>query len=171
MLGGEGIDLGRLWTAEQTHGDGVAVVDGADGEEVASVDGLVTAGPGRVLGIVVADCCAVYLVDPVRRACGLVHSGRKGAEAGIAGKAIGLMEEQFGSRAGDLVVVLSPCIRPPAFEVDVARLVVESCLERGVRREAVSDGGVCTFENVERYYSYRREKGRTGRMLAYLGFR
>ncbi|MEM0897936.1 MAG: laccase domain-containing protein [Verrucomicrobiota bacterium] len=32
------------------------------------------------------------------------------------------------------------------------------------------DCGTCTAENVEIYYSYRREKGKTGRMLAMLGW-
>ena len=39
---------------------------------------------GLCLGVYVADCCAIYLADPVKRAIGLLHSGKKGTELGIA---------------------------------------------------------------------------------------
>ena len=155
-------------TAEQVHGREVAVVD----ESVASdrrfegCDGLVTNQPGVLLGIYVADCGAVFLVDRVRRAIGVVHSGKKGTELGIVGHAIDLMRERFGSAAEDLVVQLSPCIRPPHYEIDFAADVTTQCRERGVRD--VHDSGLCTACDLDRYYSYRAEKSRTGRMLALL---
>ena len=76
------------------------------------------------------------------------------------------MGEQFGSHAADLVVQLSPCIRPPHYETDFAREIGRQCRDLGVR--AVHDSGVCTACDLDRYYSYRAEKGRTGRMLAFL---
>ncbi|HEX8280107.1 MAG TPA: laccase domain-containing protein, partial [Chthoniobacterales bacterium] len=110
----EAIGLGAapFMTAEQVHGYDIAVIDRARaGDECFDgCDGLITNQPGVCLGIYVADCCAVYIVDPVRRATGLVHSGRKGTELGIAPNAIALMERHFGSRPADLIVQLSPCI-------------------------------------------------------------
>ena len=41
------------------------------------VDGLMTNEPGLMLGIHTADCAPVYLVDPVRRAIALLHSGQE----------------------------------------------------------------------------------------------
>jgi len=35
----------------------------------------------------------------------------------------------------------------------------------------IYDSGVCTACDLEHYYSYRAEKGRTGRMLALLGLK
>jgi copper oxidase (laccase) domain-containing protein len=64
------------------------------------------------------------------------------------------------------VVQLSPCIRPPHYEIDFAAEIVRQCRELGVT--AVHDCGVCTACDLARYYSYRAEKGRTGRMLAFL---
>jgi copper oxidase (laccase) domain-containing protein len=95
-----------------------------------------------------------------------MHSGKKGTELGIVAKAITAMAAHFGSRASDLTVQLSPCIRPPHYEIDFAAEIVRQCREAGVA--AVHDGGVCTACDLQRYYSYRAEKGRTGRMLAYL---
>ena len=162
--------MGRMpfVTAEQVHGNGIGVIDApvAEGKCFEACDGLVTNQPGVCLGIYVADCCAVYLVDPIRRAIGLVHSGKKGTELGIAAKAIDLMGSRFGCVAQDLIVQLSPCIRPPHYEIDFAAEIIRSCRDRGVTR--VHDSGVCTACRLERYYSYRAEKGRTGRMLALL---
>lgn len=165
-----GIGSGALATAQQVHGNGIAVVDAPLAADTcfADCDGVISNQPDVCLGIYVADCCAVYLVDPVRRAIGLVHSGKKGTELAIAPTAVALMAERFGSRAADLVVQLSPCIRPPHYEVDFAAEIVQSLRSCGV--EQVCDSGVCTACDLDRYYSYRAEKGRTGRMLALLAF-
>ena len=156
-------------TAEQVHGRGVAVLPTAPRvpETVyPGADGLVTDRADVCLGIYVADCCAVYLVDPIRRAIGLVHAGKKGTEFGIVPAAIRLMQENFGTEPASLTAQLSPCIRPPWYEVDFAADIVAQCCAAGITR--VADGGICTAAHPDRYYSYRREKGRTGRMLALL---
>lgn len=155
-------------TAEQVHGSEVAVLDEPLTKNCcfAGADGLLTNQPGVSLGIYVADCCAVFLVDPVRRCIGLIHSGKKGTESAIVVRAIETLCERFGSAADDLVVQLSPCIRPPHYEVDFAAEIVRQTRAAGVQQ--IYDSGHCTACDLERYYSYRAEKARTGRMLALL---
>jgi copper oxidase (laccase) domain-containing protein len=161
-----GFDERRFVIAEQTHGYGVAVVDAATPSPVPIVDGLMTKDPGVCLGIYVADCCAVFIVDPVQRVIALLHSGRKGSELGITAVAIEKMRAEYGSDPSRLVVQLSPCIRPPRYEVDFAALIRSQCEVAGVRE--IHDCGTCTAATPERYYSYRAERGKTGRMLALL---
>jgi polyphenol oxidase len=155
-----------LCLAEQVHGIGVAVVDAQSAGMTAGVDGLISRDAGVALGIYVADCCAVFLADERTGAVGLVHSGKKGSEGGITGVALARMSEAFGTRAADVTVVLSPCIRPPAYEVDFAAQIRAQAMALGVKQ--VSDDGLCTSADLERFYSYRVEKGKTGRMLAVL---
>ncbi len=164
---GHGLERTPFITARQVHGARIGLVDGATaGDECFdSCDGLITNQPGVCLGIYVADCCAVYLADPVRNAIGLVHSGKKGTELGVVSNAIRSMAQHFGSRPSDLIVQLSPCIRPPHYETDFAAEIARQCRDLGVT--AVHDCGVCTACDLNRYYSYRAEKGRTGRMLAF----
>ena len=164
-----GIGNWPLLTAQQVHGSKIAIVDQPieRDKEFAGCDGLITNQRKLALGIHVADCCAVYLVDPKTPAIGLVHSGKKGTELAIAAKAIAQMQQHFGSTPADLIVELSPCIRPPHYEIDFASAIVEQCRAEGVNK--IHDAGVCTACDVERYYSYRLEKGKTGRMLALLG--
>jgi copper oxidase (laccase) domain-containing protein len=163
-----GLGAAPFVTAQQVHGNRIAVVDGeiAADKCFENYDGLITNQRGVCLGIYVADCCAIYLVDPVHGAIGLVHSGKKGTELRVVSEAIASMSEQFGSRPSDLVAQLSPCIRPPHYEIDFAAEIVRQCRELGVT--SVNDPGVCTACDLDRYYSYRAEKGRTGRMLAFL---
>ncbi|MEO8043665.1 MAG: polyphenol oxidase family protein [Spartobacteria bacterium] len=158
-------------TAEQVHGNEVAVIDAPLAQDRCydRADGLITNQPGVSLGIYVADCGAVYLVDPVRRCLGLVHSGKKGTELAMVEKAVHAMRGNFGTNPRDLVVQLSPCIRPPHYEIDFAAEIVRQARRAGV--EQVHDSGLCTACDLERYYSYRAEKARTGRMLALLALR
>jgi polyphenol oxidase len=164
-----GIGDWPLLTAQQVHGDKIAVIDRLveRDQESAGCDGLITDQRKIALGIYVADCAAVYLVDPKTPAIGLVHSGKKGTALAIAFKAIERMRDHFGSNPADFVVQLSPCIRPPHYEVDFAAEIIEQCRSAGVTN--VHDSSVCTACDLDRFYSYRAEKGKTGRMLALLG--
>jgi len=159
-----------LFTAQQIHGDKIAVVDscsdGSVSREFSRSDGIITNQRGIVLGVYVADCCAVYIVDPKTPAIGLVHSGRRGTEVGVGTNAIRQMIDRFGSDPADLIVQLSPCIRPPHYEVDFVAEIVQQCRNLAVKE--IHDSGVCTACDLNRYYSYRAEKGKTGRMLALL---
>jgi copper oxidase (laccase) domain-containing protein len=173
-----------LLTAQQVHGNKIALIDSEVGlarcadrgrrsaaslpdKEFAGCDGFITNQHQIALGIHVADCCAVYLVDPKTPAIGLVHSGKKGTEQEIAAKAIEQLREKFGSNPADLIVQLSPCIRPPHYEIDFGATIVEQCRNAGVKQ--IFAASECTACDTARYYSYRAEKGKTGRMLALLG--
>ena len=160
-----------LLTAQQVHGNRIAIADAPmkSSKEFSGCDGIITNQRGVALGVYVADCCAVYIVDPKIPAIGLVHSGRKGTELGVVSNAIAQMTASFGSNPGELIVQLSPCIRPPHYETDFAAEIIRQCRSKGVSQ--IHDSGLCTACDVDRYYSYRAEKGKTGRMLALLGLR
>ncbi len=163
-----GIGDWPLLTVEQVHGNKIATADTPVGSDknFAGCDGVITNQTGLALGVHVADCCAVYIIDPKTPAIGLVHSGRKGTELGVITNAITQMVERFGSNPAQLIVQLSPCIRPPHYEIDFAANIAEQCRAKGVRE--IHDSGICTACHVDLYYSYRVEKGKTGRMLALL---
>jgi copper oxidase (laccase) domain-containing protein len=170
-----------LFTAQQIHGNKIAVAAGVGSarranrtpqpgvpvHEFRACDGIVTDQRGIVLGVYVADCCAAYIVDSKTPAIGLVHSGRKGTELGVVPNAITQMSDRFGSDPANMLVQLSPCIRVPHYEVDFAAEIVRQCRALGVKE--IHNSGVCTACNLHRYYSYRAEKGKTGRMLALIG--
>ena len=175
-----------LVTAQQIHGNKIAEVGSAPradrgrseadwlsgaasipSHEFPGCDGIITNQSGVALGIYVADCCAVYIVDPKTPAIGLVHSGRKGTELGVVTNAITQMMDRFDSHPANIIVQLSPCIRPPHYEIDFAAEIIRQCHALGVKE--IHDSAICTACDLARYYSYRAEKGKTGRMLALVG--
>jgi copper oxidase (laccase) domain-containing protein len=165
-----GFSWNQLHRAEQVHGAEIAIVTKNDPAKVWSgVDGLITADPSVLLGIYVADCGAVYIADPVKGVLALLHSGKKGTEENITSKAIRMMVGQFDCEPANLEVALAPCIRPPAYEVDFASQIREQAIAAGVPGNQFTDSGICTSTDLNKYYSYRIEKGATGRMLAIMG--
>ena len=154
--------------AEQVHGTKVALVTPPfiDTQYISGVDGLMTAHAGVILGIVIADCAPVWIVEANGKAGALVHSGKRGTEAGIVPQTIALFETEYQIPAADLMVTIGPCIRPPCYEVDFAETIREQALAAGVK--SIQDDKICTACHLDRYYSYRREEGKTGRMLATL---
>jgi copper oxidase (laccase) domain-containing protein len=154
------------WRAEQVHGNRVAVVKAAAGSPalIPGVDGLVTRRKGQVLGIYVADCGPIWLADRWTGAVGLLHSGKMGTEGRILEAGLRAMTEAFGTQAADVVALLGPCIRPPHYEVDFATEIGRQARELGIGQ--FHDCGCDTAAEPARWYSYRLEKGRTGRMLA-----
>lgn len=165
-LGAAGYPADRRAEAEQTHGNGVAVVEDVPADRVSGVDALITKQTNLPLVIRVADCGPVFFYDTANRAIGLAHSGRKGTEANIAGETISAMQHAFGTNPADLVVQLGPCIRPPHYEVEFARTIGDQAREAGVVQ--YYDCQTCTASDLGTYYSYRAEKGTTGRMWAVL---
>ncbi len=156
-------------SAQQVHGNLVAVVEEGSPLVAPEADALITNLPNVCLGIYVADCCAVYAIDVNKGCIGLAHSGKKGTELGIVPAMLAKMTEVYGCDPATTIVQLSPCIRPPLYEADFAKMIVEQCKEMGIAE--VVDPGTCTGADLGRYYSYRMEKGRTGRMLALLALK
>ena len=150
---------------EQTHGMGVAVVNqGGNGKVIPAVDALITRQKNLSLVIRVADCGPVWIHCEKTGAIGLVHSGRKGTEAGVVGATIRRMREEFGSEPSSMMALLGPCIRPPHYDVNFAGEIL-----RQLEREKVGkvvDSGLCTASDLTRFYSYRAERGQTGRHFA-----
>lgn len=161
----------QWWRAEQVHGHHVALAPAApqttapDGlPAIPGADGLITRQPGLILTIYVADCAAIWLADRRTGAIGLLHSGRKGTDENILGNAVHLMHHHFGTLPADLTAVLSPCIRPPHYEIDFARTIATQARNAGITD--FHDHGANTACDLAQFYSYRLEKGQTGRMMA-----
>ncbi|MGJ8632765.1 MAG: laccase domain-containing protein [Luteolibacter sp.] len=155
--------------AQQVHGNSIAIITEPSTGKTRThpeVDGLVTNVPNQLLAIYIADCAAIYLADPVTKSIALLHSGKKGTELNILEAAVTKMTTCFGTNPADLVCILSPCIRPPHYEVNFAATIATQAKDLGIKN--FHDSCQNTAEDTQLHYSYRIEKGRTGRMLALL---
>lgn len=108
--------------AEQVHGAEVAVVSSGSDGKVAGVDALITDTPGLLLVLFYADCVPVYIVDPLRRAIGLIHAGWRGTASNIVDRTIKAMAREFGCKPKSCLAAVGPCIAADSYEVgpDVA---------------------------------------------------
>ena len=109
-------DLERLVTVIQVHGDDILVIDEPNPDYThflkVECDGIITNQPGVMIGICVADCLPVLLLDPVRRVAAALHAGWKGSAAGIAGKGVKALVRMFDSDPRDILAAVGPGIGP-----------------------------------------------------------
>ena len=101
----------KFITVRQVHGDKIARVDSVPAGDhcFEGCDGLISNQRDVCLGVYVADCCAVYLVDRDARAIGLVHSGKKGTALGVVRSAVDIdAARSLELTSGDLIAQLSP---------------------------------------------------------------
>ena len=166
-----GIAPKMLRCAQQVHGNKVALVgDIGCSYPVEGVDGLFCGGKADCcLGIYVADCAAIWIYDTVTQSRALVHSGKLGTQQNIAGETLSAMYKVLGVQAKDCIAVISPCIRPPHYEVDIVSMIKQQLEEAGIAPANITDAGLDTASDLDTFYSYRVEKGNTGRMLALFG--
>lgn len=182
-----------LASVRQVHGARVRVVTARQRDQVPLVveeaDALVTREQGVVLTIRVADCAPVLLLhDGV---VGAAHAGWRGTALGVVANTVAAMQ-QLGAGMSATEAFIGPHIRVCCFEVgeEVERafahvpgavsvaprtgkahvdlsVVLRSQLEAlGVQR--ISDSGFCTSCDPVRFYSHRRDKGTTGRHVAFV---
>jgi hypothetical protein len=179
------IDGSSIVSAEQVHGDRIAVVDRRNqGQTIAGVDALVTQENGLYLSIFTADCLAVFLADTASRAVALVHAGWRGLAGGIIGKAVAVLAREFGAAPKDLCVAIGPHIQKCCFGVgddvkaafglagsadshlDLGGICREQLQQAGVL--AVSANGHCTCHEDRLCFSYRRD-ATSNRLMALIG--
>ncbi len=136
---GHGKILDDFVCTYQTHTTNIKVVTEEDRgkgparlRDYTDIDGLITDVPGIILGSFHADCPPVYLIDPAKRAIGLVHSGWKGTKGKIAGRAVEMLGQNFGSSPQDLICAIGPSICGECYEIsrDVAEEFQSSFTEK-----------------------------------------
>ena len=149
-------------------------------------DAMISDRPEVIVGIKTADCVPVLLADPVTRTVAAIHAGWRGTAAHIVDEAIAAMSKKWQTRPEDLRAAIGPSIGACCYEVgaEVARqfgieatgavhldLPLENAKQlraAGVRNIRIS--GECTFCAAGRFFSWRRERERAGRMISFVGF-
>lgn len=137
----------------QTHSDKICFVSSAGEYEG---DGIATNNSEVILRVNVADCLAIYLYDSLNKVICLVHAGKKGTEKEILEKAIIGLRETYGCIPDSLKILFSPSICPHCFGVDIWSENKNQARLLGVNK--ILNPRMCTYENPELFYSYRRNR-------------
>lgn len=192
----QAVGYSSLYELSQVHGRVVRLVTERESPvdlRREEGDALAGKGTGLALGVRVADCVPVLLADRRTGAVAAAHAGWRGAALGVVGESLRTLAEAFGTDAADVIAVIGPHIRAPHFEVgpevaaqlgasapgapivtqrfpkphvELAAVLRHQLVAAGVPRGAIDDLGGCTFAEPERFFSYRRDGGQSGRHLA-----
>jgi hypothetical protein len=190
FLSAVGLPRAQLVTVNQVHGDTVVVAEALAGPVDADA---IVASDGFAAGVRTADCVPILLHDPQTGVSAAVHAGWKGTVAHIATRTIEAMVRVHGTRPSDLIAAIGPRIGRCCFEVSAdlalrfetdaafgpdtvdssrpARVTVDLAL---ANRKLLESAGVTALEVLDfcsscdsgRFFSHRRDAGRTGRHLA-----
>src|SRR5690606_15014759 len=79
-------------------------------------DGMASATPGLVLGVLTADCGPLLFADPEDEIIAAAHAGWRGAFSGIIEATIEKMVA-LGARRRSIIAALGPTIGPENYEV------------------------------------------------------
>ncbi|MGR5211330.1 peptidoglycan editing factor PgeF [Vibrio rotiferianus] len=175
-----------IWL-NQTHSTVVAQAS-APTTQVLDADGVFTSSSNVVCSAMTADCLPVLLTNTQGTQVSAVHAGWRGLANGIVENALELF-------SGEVIAWLGPAIGPKVFEVgedvlqafmdfepqayqafiprnvegkwlaDMSKLATQRLNRAGVTK--VFDSGLCTFQNKEDFFSYRRD-GVTGRQATFI---
>lgn len=119
-----GITPNDMVRVPQGHSSNIMIVKKEDaGKGVVSMeidgkcDGAITNVKSIMLLTIESDCTPVYILDPVKKAIGMVHSGWRGTVGKITENAINLMIENYGTDKNDLLIHFGPAICGKCYEV------------------------------------------------------
>ncbi len=197
LAAGAGAPLGALCRVSQVHGDRVVEARGGADDALRPVEGeadaLWTQAPGTWVAVGTADCVPVLLVDPDGQRVAAVHSGWRGTDADISARAVEALVAK-GARPERLLAAVGPCIQRCCYEVsgelgqrftgrfgaevveasgggvrlDLTQAVRLTLLRAGLKPGHVDVLKACTACEPARFFSHRRDAGRTGRHLNYV---
>ncbi|MEI8130831.1 MAG: peptidoglycan editing factor PgeF [Leptolinea sp.] len=186
-----------IYDVWQVHGNTVICTETARllDEDHEKADAIFTNKIGITLFMRFADCVPLYFYDPVMQVVGLAHAGRIGTINRIAADCVKTMQEEYGSRAEDLLAAIGPSIGPDHYEVrEDAIHQLEASFEKSeefiirsensrifldlwkINQQILSECGVkqiemaqiCTACHTDEWFSHRAENGQTGRFGALL---
>lgn len=187
-----GIKRESLFSVHQVHSAQLVWVQtGEFATSSTRADGLLATKQGAVVAVKTADCVPVLLADPVSGSVASIHAGWRGVVGGIAEQTLAWMLKQ--EPKAKPVIAIGPHISADHFQVgpevaeqfpnhhkedpseegkflvDLASDLKERLTKAGAEPERIDVLGHCTLTDPEeRFFSHRRYKGDTGRMLNFI---
>ncbi|MCL6573450.1 MAG: peptidoglycan editing factor PgeF [Bacillus sp. (in: Bacteria)] len=164
------------------------------------IDGFYTNEEGILLTLCYADCVPLLFITPEKNMIGVAHAGWRGTVGQIAKQMITLWGKE-GITPEQIFVVIGPSICEKCYIVNKQVInLVENTLEdvkilpynlitdgqysldlRELNRRILLNAGVpernirttsfCTSCDKKEFFSHRRDQGRTGRMVSFIGWK
>ncbi|KMT21421.1 peptidoglycan editing factor PgeF [Clostridium cylindrosporum] len=174
----------------QEHGTKVYVVDKDNYDDIVGKkgDAIITSQKNIPIGVFTADCVPILLYDKKQKVAAAIHAGWRGVEGRILTETLNVMKFKFQSCVEDVVCAIGPAIGPCCFEVsrdvadkftfvftvddsiyvDLLKEVYSEAKDLNILEENIDVLGKCTVCSDSLFHSYRREKGKTGRIGSFI---
>lgn len=186
-----GIDPGQVASAHQVHGEAILQAEHPGRED--GYDAFITNKRGLFLSVTVADCTPILIYDPVRESVAAIHAGWRGTVTRLVSKTLEALRGNYGTQAADCFAWIGTCIDACDYEVDadVANHFTDAfkrwdpgrqkffldlkaankaqLLRAGVPDNQIEVSALSTVTHNDLFFSHRKEKGLTGRMLNVIG--
>jgi hypothetical protein len=186
-----GLQAKNVAYQKQVHCDKIQIVDsgGTQGES----DAMITNKTDVALAISSADCCAIFIYDPVNKVIAAVHSGWRSSDKKILAGTLKILHKKFGSSYKDLYCYIAPSISQKNYEVgeevaklfkkkylkknnekylmDVAGINKGMLIKKGIPRKQIQSSSLCTYEEEKLLHSYRREGQKSGRAFGIIAMK
>lgn len=165
-------------------------------EAIRETDALITKETDLILATFTADCLPIFVYDPITPAIGVIHAGWRGTINGIVSFTIKRMVEEFGVCPGNCLAAIGPSICSDCFQVDrqlaegfrkvypqtvsenesgyrvdLQTFIRLDLIRIGIKPDRIYDARLCTSCRPELFFSYRAERGTTGRMMGIIGLK
>jgi len=187
------VPLESVAKSHQVHGDAILKV--TEPGRFDTFDALITNKPNVQLAVTIADCTPILIFDPACNAVAAIHAGWRGTVKSIVQKTVLALQKEYGTVPEHCYAYVGTCIDECSFEVgeEVAEhfdssykrldtasgkyfvdLKLANCdqlINAGLKKENIEISACSTVINNSDYFSYRHEKGITGRMLATIGIK
>ncbi len=188
-----GISESNIAWSKLIHGNKVLVADKPIKGE--GCDAVITNKPNVFACVSIADCTPVLVYDPKQKAVAAIHAGWRGTSAKIVIETLKAMLANYGTRGEDCLAFIGACIGEKNFEVgeevaiqfsddvkhfdeqkqkyfvDLKKENKKQLIQSGLFEKNIEISNYCTIDDNDKFFSYRKEKGVTGRMLAVIGFK
>jgi hypothetical protein len=188
-----GVARTHLYFLTQVHGVAAKLVTGKEEQnavEAEEGDIVLTRAPGVAAAIRTADCVSILLACPDTGWVSACHSGWQGCVKNAAGAAVRELEKHD---CGRILAAIGPHISQAAFEVsndvaeellsaspdkdvvdrsqkkphvDLRRMVRAQLVEAGLSDSDIDDVPGCTVQQEDNFFSFRRDREKSGRMLS-----
>ncbi|GGC01457.1 laccase domain protein [Dyadobacter sediminis] len=185
------VPLEHVAKSHQIHGDAILKV--TEPGRFETFDALITDKPHVQLAVTIADCTPILIFDPVHNSVAAIHAGWRGTVKHIVQKTVAALQKEYGTVPEHCYAYVGTCIDECSFEVgeevaehfdslhkrpdetsgkyfiDLKLANRDQLIHAGLKNENIEVSAYSTVLHNSDYFSYRHEKGITGRMLATIG--
>lgn len=111
LTGGREAPLSLVRQVHSNRSISITATDGCLAQPgTVEADGLLSNEPGKLIGVLTADCIPVLVADPEHRAVGAFHAGWRGTVERIVELGVARMREMYGTDPGQAVAAIGPGI-------------------------------------------------------------